>query len=106
MSAPIFREIAQQILEEMKVPIDASVRQETQIAKNEITELPSETTKSKPTSDKPEKGAMTKMAEPATEKAKPKDVKKPTEKKYDAKGKLTAILKRRLQLTGNADIET
>ena len=106
VSAPIFREIAQQILEEMKVPIDASVRQETQIAKNDFPELPSETAKAKPVTEKPEKGATTKMADSATEKAKPKDIKKPTEKKYDAKGKLTAILKRRLQLTGNADIET
>ncbi len=105
VSAPIYREIAQAILEDMKVPTDAPVRQETQVAKNDAPAIPSETTKSKPTTEKPEKGATTKTADP-TEKAKPKDVKKTNEKKRDAKGKMTAILKRRLQLTGNAYIET
>ena len=107
VAAPIYREIAQAILEDMKVPTDTPVKQEAQIAKNIAPTSPTDTAKTKPTSDKPEKDAATKTAAPVKDKVKPKDIKKPTEKKkYDAKGKLTAILRRRPQLAGNAYIET
>lgn len=97
VSAPVFREVAQQILEDMKVAKDAPFKQETLVASNDIPETPSaDAVKPKP-GDKLEKGTPTKPTDP-TDKNKTKDIKKATDKKLDAKGKMTAALKRRMTL--------
>ena len=111
VAAPVFREIAQQILEEMKIPTDATVKQEMPVAKEIPETLQSETVKEKPSSEKPEKSTTTKDADSAAEKGKPKDIKKTNDKRFDAKGKMTALLKRRPELRdrpepGNTRLET
>ncbi|MFM9903998.1 MAG: peptidoglycan D,D-transpeptidase FtsI family protein [Pyrinomonadaceae bacterium] len=96
VSAPVFREIAQQILEQMKVPSDAAFRQEALIAKNTQGTKPLETRKETASGEKSEKGVAVKPGDPARDKAKSKDIKKTNEKKNDGKGKMTAFLKRRI----------
>ena len=99
VAAPVFREIAQQILEEMKVPTDANFKQQTLVAKNEPEVPSSEVMKGKPGVEKNEKRTATKTVEPA-DKAKPKDIKKTkaNDKKLEIKGKMTAIVKRQIDL--------
>ncbi len=87
VSAPVFREIAQQILGEMKVATDAPIRQETQIAQN-IRETPQA---DKPMNEKLQKGALPKAADPAADKVKPKDIKKTKDKAFGKNGKMTAM---------------
>ncbi len=77
VSAPVYREIAQQILEEMNVAKDGPARPSTNVAAKMETEAP----EAKPTADAKKPNA----AEP----------KKTTEKKIDPKGKMTALLTRR-----------
>lgn len=102
VAAPVFREVAQQILEDMKVAKDAPFKQETLVASNDIPEAPPvDAIKAKP-GDKTEKGTTAKPADPA-DKSKTKDIKKTTDKKLDAKGKMTAIFKRRMTLKENAE---
>lgn len=86
VSAPVFHDIAQQILTEMKVSNDAPIRQETQLAQN-VHETPEV---EKPENDKPQKGALPKNADPAVDKTKPKDIKKTKDKILVKNGKMTA----------------
>ncbi|HEX3100575.1 MAG TPA: penicillin-binding protein 2 [Pyrinomonadaceae bacterium] len=86
VSAPVFHDIAQQILAEMKVANDAPIRQETQIAQNTHETPEAE----KPVNDKPQKGALPKRGEPAAEKTKPKDIKKTKDKSPVKNGRMTA----------------
>ncbi len=79
VSAPVFREIAQQILEEMKVPKDAPTRLDTTVASVQPV-VPN---------------AKPKSETSTTDVKKPIDLKKIPEKKLDPKGKTTAILNRR-----------
>jgi cell division protein FtsI (penicillin-binding protein 3) len=86
VSAPIFREIAQHILEEMNVPKDAPVRPDSTVASKDT--KPTGTVKGKTdakATDAP------KTSDPA-DKAKPKDIKKTNDKKFETKGKMTAVL--------------
>ena len=95
VSAPVFREIAQQILGEMKIATDAPVRQETLVAQN-IRETPEvETPAGKAKGDKTQKGILPKTSDPAVDKTKPKDIKKTKEKTFGKTGKLTAMLNER-----------
>jgi len=99
VSAPVFREIAQQILTEMKVATDAQVKPETLVAK-EVPEAPVKEIKDKKTSDvkpdsKSESNAKPKATAPV---GKDKPVKKTNEKKVSESGKLTALLVQRFDL--------
>ena len=96
VSAPVFREIAQQILGEMKVATDAPFKQETLLAQNiretPTTEKPTDKTATeKPQTDKIQKGVTPKTAAPVDTKAKPKDIKKTNEKTIGKPGKMTAM---------------
>lgn len=107
VSAPVFREIAQQILTEMKIPTDSQVKAETPVAK-EIPETPAKGITDKPAKETPEKksvdtktdtktelNAKPKTARPST---KDKTIKKTNEKKFPDAGKLTALLMQRYDL--------
>ena len=92
VAAPVFREIAQQILGEMKVAMDAPFKQEPLTAQN-IREKPeAEKLTGKATGDKPQNGTLPKIAAPTTDKAKPKDIKKTKEIPLGKPGKMTARL--------------
>lgn len=94
VSAPVFREIAQQILQEMKVMPDAPIKQETLTA--QLTpETPARETIARTPSAKPENGAKPKTTETPVTREKQKTLKKTNEKKFTEAGKLTAILPRR-----------
>src|SRR5439155_2281268 len=69
VSAPVFREIAQQILAEMKVATDAPIRPDAQIAQvvREAPEI------EKPVNGKPTKDISPKTADPSADRAKPKE---------------------------------
>jgi cell division protein FtsI (penicillin-binding protein 3) len=77
VSAPVYREIAQQILEEMNVTKDGPARPNTNVAVKTEKEAPE--------------------AKPAADAKKPNvsEPKKTIDKKVDAKGKMTALLNRR-----------
>ena len=110
VSAPVFREIAQQILTNMKVAMDAPFKQEMLTAQN-IPEIP-ETEKpgGKAAIEKPAKGPMTKTVDPLN-KAKPRDIKKANDKTFGKQGKLTASVRARddsqeIKRTERAKLET
>ena len=88
VSAPVFREIAQQILTEMKIANDAPSRPETPIAQNEPPTAKREAEKNKPATAKPGSTEAPKATQ------KPKDPKKTNEKKITDGGRLTALLPR------------
>jgi|CXWL01.1.fsa_nt_gi cell division protein FtsI (penicillin-binding protein 3) len=100
VSAPVFREIAQQLLAEMKVPTDSPIKAETLVAqvlpKTEIQET-EKTATEKPTPDKKvETTTKSKAVQPSQEKTKPEpQKKKTTEKKLPEAGKLTADMRNR-----------
>lgn len=92
VAAPVFREIAQQILTEMKVPADANVRAETLVAQD-VSEMPAKDNKvgKKDTNTKPKAETKLKTGDPVLPaKQTPKGLKKTVEKKFADKGKLTA----------------
>ena len=105
VSAPVFREIAQRLLYELKIPTDAPIKQEQLIAQD-IPEAPvigNADKKGNSVNKKPEAKATdtnTKpvITGPTTEKVKPKDQKKTKETKTAEDGKLTAFLMRRFDL--------
>lgn len=109
VSAPVFREIAQQILQEMKVVPDMAIKQESLVAK-EIPESPtSGTTERKPTEDK--KRTSPKATGPPAGTGKPKGVKETNEKRTDQFGKMTAYRElkedpRKIPATENTKLET
>ena len=92
VSAPVFREIAQQILEEMKVAPDGPMRQESLIAKVIREPSATETLAGKTSDEKTKKSVRPKPPEPPIDKGKLKDIKKTKEKKFSEPGKLTALL--------------
>ncbi|MFN0279609.1 MAG: peptidoglycan D,D-transpeptidase FtsI family protein [Pyrinomonadaceae bacterium] len=103
VSAPVFREIAQQILTEMNVPTDTTVKQEEIVAK-EIPEAPKAKTPSdkkadsKPADSKPAESKTETIIKPNTAPSpavKDKPKKKANEKKFPDADKLTALLLRR-----------
>ena len=100
VSAPVFREIAQQILTEMKVPTDATVQQESLVA-NDIPETPVKVPSDKKPADgksadkKSETTAKPKVVAPA---GKEKPIKKTNEKNITDTGRLTAFLFRRFNI--------
>ncbi len=90
VSAPVFREIAQQILTDMKVAMDAPLKPETLTAQN-VPDVPEiQKPDGRADVEKPAREAMPKTADPAQNKAKPKDIKKTNEKTFGKQGKLTA----------------
>ena len=94
VSAPVFRDIAQQVLAELKVPTDEPIRSDDLLAQT-APQTPVKETEKEPiakndTDRKAEIAPKTKIKDPADPKAKPKDVKKTTEKKPAETGKLTA----------------
>jgi cell division protein FtsI (penicillin-binding protein 3) len=90
VSAPVFRVIAQQVLEDLKVPKDPAIKQDA-IAKD--TPLaPDEPVTNKV--QKPDESAKPKAATPPT-KEKPKPPKATIEKRPNEPGKLTAVVLRR-----------
>ncbi len=114
VSAPVFREIAQQILREMNIAPDAPVKQESLVADN-ISQAPAKPTIDKKAADgkpadiKPETTTKPKAAQPPAVKDKP--LKKTNEKKFADPGKLTAVLLRRsdprdLAPIDNREVET
>ncbi len=109
VSAPVFREIAQKLLHELKVPTDAPVKL-GQLAENDISESPSTGVIGKKSGHQPTGDSTAKKpAAPAIEKEKSKDLKKSKDKKIPESGKLTALLFRRTELSdliGRAEIET
>jgi len=92
-AAPVFREIAQQVLEEMKVQPDAPIKTEELIAQD-IPEVPAAATPAEkaPAGSKP----VAPVAKPKTTetpaKGKLKEQKKTTEKKFIEQGKTTAMM--------------
>ncbi len=92
VSAPVFREIAQQILEEMKVAPDGPMRQESLIAKVIREPSATETLAGKTSDEKTKKSVTPKPPERVIDKGKLKDIKKTKEKKFSEPGKLTALL--------------
>ncbi len=93
VSAPIFREIAQQLLHEMKIPTDAPIKQEALVAKD-IPESPApfkQPAEKKPAEVKAESNIKPPKAEPSTGKEKSKGSKKTTEKKLPVDSKLMAL---------------
>ena len=110
VSAPVFREIAQQLLHELKVPTDAPIKQERLVATEDIPELPVKDTVAKKTSEMRSDPATTKKADQIpSEKDKSKDPKKTKDKKASENGRLTATLFRRIgfaELIGRKEIET
>ena len=117
VSAPVFREIAQQILTQMNVPTDTTVKQEALVAK-EVPAAPApkvqadrRIAETKPVESKPaDIKAETAKPKPAqTPAVKVKPSKKTNEKKSTDAGKLTALLFRRIdvrELATNEKIET
>lgn len=91
-SAPVYREIAQQVLENLQVPRDAPARIETTVASNAPVVPAAPAGKQK-----------AEVKAPAAEKAKPTELKKPTEKKFETKGKMTALLTPRGRLEAIAE---
>lgn len=95
VSAPVFREIAQQILEELKVPKDAPTRQEPLVAAKDIPEA----TVSAPKDAKAAEPASTQKPKAAApEKPKTKPTLKPSEKMRPDPGKTTAIRTTRISV--------
>lgn len=90
VSAPVFRDIAQQILREMNVATDLAVKPESTVAK-EIPETPAKVTADKKAADA-KAGASEKPKAVQAPAAKDKPVKKTNEKKFPEAGKLTALL--------------
>ncbi|MEO6050895.1 MAG: penicillin-binding transpeptidase domain-containing protein, partial [Pyrinomonadaceae bacterium] len=99
VSAPVFQEIAQNLLSEMKVPTDAPFKQETLVAKNVPEVVAKDLVDKKTGEGKPMNGAKSKISAPPTQKEKSKYLKKTNDKKFAAAGKLTALLNRRFGLT-------
>jgi len=109
VAAPVFREIAQQILREMNVALDLTVKQESLVAKEmpaappktptdkpaENRSADSKSSENKPSASKPEASTKPKVAPPA---GKDRPVKKTNEKKFTDTGKLTAFLLRRFDM--------
>lgn len=93
VSAPVFREIAQQILQEMKVTPDAPIRQEALVAKT-----PPESSSSSSADEKNGRGEQPRAAKPGNviPEAKPKtrEQKKATDKKIPDAARLTAFYNR------------
>ena len=95
VSAPVFREITQQLLTTMKVPMDAPFKQETQVAqaapvKTVEEKLTNKTAAVNPSKDEKPKAAMPKTAPATDNKVKPRDTKKPAVKASIKGGKNTA----------------
>lgn len=121
VAAPVFKEIAQQILFEMKIANDAPIRAENLVAQSEPQAKDTETLPSeKPSSEKPsaekqaspkaeaDKGTDTKTkintAEPAAPRSKPELPRKtPVESKPADKPKMNADVRSRI--SASADIE-
>lgn len=107
VAAPVFREIAQQILTEMKVPADAAVKSDTSIARD-LPEMPAKDSNGQEQpaskSNAETKTNVTKRAVPSKEKS--DDKKKPVEKNFADKNKLTAALIKRSETLTNIRLET
>jgi membrane peptidoglycan carboxypeptidase len=91
VAAPVFKEIAQQVLQVLKVAPDAPVKNEELVARDDIPETPDKSVADKvPAESKPATGAKPKLSQAPS--AKPKEQKKTIEKKTTDVGKLTALL--------------
>ncbi|MEQ1604599.1 MAG: penicillin-binding protein 2 [Pyrinomonadaceae bacterium] len=101
VSAPVFREIAQQLLHELKVPTDAPIKQERLVAEEDIPELPVKDTVAKKTPEaRSGAGVPKKTDQTPSEREKPKDVKKSKDKKTPENSRLTAKMFRRIEFRG------
>lgn len=110
VSAPVFREIAQQILQAMRIPPDGPFKQETMVAK-EKPETPAKGRTDSTTAEAKPDGRVRKTAEPPAAKGKPKDPRKTNEKKFSGPERLTALVQKRfgprdLRRTDNTRVET
>jgi cell division protein FtsI (penicillin-binding protein 3) len=102
VSAPVFREIAQAILEDMRIPHDSAAKQENLVAK-EIRESPqTDAVKEKPQTEVPDKNAKPKLTVPSV---KPKNTDKTKERKLPDIPKITALMPRRLIRSWNSERE-
>jgi cell division protein FtsI (penicillin-binding protein 3) len=98
VSAPVFSEIAQQLLFELKIPTDAPIKQE-QPAEKDIPETPiAGVPAKKPADSKSDTSTKPGTAEPPAERERLKDPKKTKEKKVPDGGKLTALLVRQFDM--------
>ncbi|MGB7202888.1 MAG: penicillin-binding protein 2 [Pyrinomonadaceae bacterium] len=108
VAAPIFRDIAQQVLTEMKVPTDSNLNAENLVGQD-ISEAPIKENKTakKETPARPKAEARSKSSAPVSPtKEKPKDLKKTVEKKFVDKSKLTAAFFRRERFSNRTKLET
>lgn len=108
VAAPIFRDIAQQVLTEMNVPTDSNVKAENLVGQD-VSEarIKENKTAKKATNAKPKAETKPKTTEPSSSpKEKPKDLKKTVEKKFVDKSKLTAELFRRNLFLQKTKLET
>lgn len=107
VAAPVFREIAQQVLTEMKIPTDSTVKQEEVIAQDIPETIAKENKTKEKTDPRPKVESKPKASGPATPpKEKPKELKKTTEKKFADKSKTTATLNDDERILENTKIET
>lgn len=108
VAAPIFRDIAQQVLAEMKVPTDSNLKAENLVGQD-TSEAPikeNKTAKKEPTA-RPKAEARSKSSAPVSPtKEKRKDLKKTVEKKFVDKSKLTAAFFRRERYLNRTKLET
>jgi cell division protein FtsI (penicillin-binding protein 3) len=95
VSAPVFKDIAQDILREMKVPTDAPVREETQEANNVPPALKAPAAKT--AEPKQPVAGTTKPADPTKKPSKP-DPKKALDKRTAEPGRTTALLTPKVRL--------
>lgn len=106
VSAPVFREVAQQILEEMRVEKDAPTRTETLVAKDIPESTAKEIVGKATPGEKPETVPGKRSGDTPTGADKPKGLKKTNEKKIGETGKLTALLLRRYDLGMLLQVDT
>ena len=108
VSAPVFHDIAQQILGEMNVAPDTTVKQEN-LSAREIPESPAKAPTDKKAADSKSVKDPKRRDTPPT--GKDKAIRKTNEKKFPDTGKLTALLLRRFDLEdlasmGKREVET
>lgn len=92
VAAPVFREIAQQVLTEMKIPTDANVKAGSFVAQD-VSEMPSKANgvdKKQPDVKQKAEPKIKSSESVVPRKEKPKDLKKTVEKKFADKSRLTA----------------
>ncbi|MEJ7624444.1 MAG: penicillin-binding protein 2 [Pyrinomonadaceae bacterium] len=109
VSAPVFREIAQQLLQDMKIMPDAPIRADSLVAQDIPESSPTDKVQAEPSVNNTPPAAS--KPKGVTGRAKPETNKKTKEKKMGDLGKLTAIIRpqvfiKKSKLRDESEIET